>query len=57
MQIKEEFEYIKETIGFFIYESTDDVIKFNGIGDDEHEDFYLNKYSKKNEIKFKTGKI
>jgi len=46
-QIKDEFEYIKETIGFLIVdESTDDVIKFNGIGDNEHEDFYLYKYAR-----------
>ena len=43
-QIKDEFEYIKETIGDIIVdESTDNIIKFNGIGDNGHEDFYLNR--------------
>jgi|DEB0MinimDraft_10_1074344.scaffolds.fasta_scaffold05941_2 hypothetical protein len=43
-QIKEEFNYIKEVVGFLIKdESTDDIIKFNGIGDNGHEDFYLNR--------------
>ena len=43
-QIKEEFEYIKETVGFLIEDqSTDTIIKFNGVGENGHEDFYLNK--------------
>jgi len=46
-QIKEEFNYIKEVVGFLIKdESTDDIIKFNGIGDNGHEDFYLNREAK-----------
>ena len=46
-QIKDEFEYIKETIGTIIVdESTDDIIKFNGIGNNGHEDFYLNRDAK-----------
>ena len=43
-QIKEEFEYIKETVGFLIEDqSTDTIIKFNGVGENGYEDFYLNK--------------
>lgn len=43
-QIKNEFNYIKEVVGFLIKdESTNDIIKFNGIGDNGQEDFYLNR--------------
>jgi hypothetical protein len=43
-QIKDEFEYIKDVVGHLIVdESTEDIIKFNGIGENQHEDFYLNK--------------
>jgi len=46
-QIKEEFNYIKETVGFLIDdESTKDIIKFNGKNDNGHEDFYLNRETK-----------
>ena len=46
-EIKEEYEYIKEIVGFLIQdESTNDIIKFNGIGDNEHEDFYLSKFAR-----------
>lgn len=46
-QIKEEFDYLKTVDGHLIKdESTDDIIKFNGIGDNGHEDFYLNREAK-----------
>ena len=46
-QIKDEFDYIKQTIGFLIVdESTEDKIKFNGVGDNSHEDFYLTKHAR-----------
>ena len=46
-QIKEEFNYIKTVVGHLIEDqSTEDIIKFNGVGDDGHEDFYLNREAK-----------
>ena len=46
-QIKDEFHYIKQTIGHLIVDqSTDDIIKFNGKGANSHEDFYLNKFAR-----------
>ena len=55
-QIKDEFEYIKETIGFLIIDnSTDDIIKFNGVRDMEHEDFYLTKHAREFNDKMYEG--
>ena len=46
-QIKEEFSYIKTVVGHLIEDqSTEDIIKFNGVGDNGHDfttDFYLNR--------------
>ena len=46
-QIKEEFSYIKKVAGHLIEDqSTENIIKFNGVGDNGVEDFYLNREAK-----------